>query len=51
MAKHLSTRPADSGASADYWPLMIGAHTKREETRADVWAGNADTDKYWAKVK
>lgn len=47
--RHLdTTRAADSGACAAYWPLMRGAHSKKAAMR-DVWAGNPDTDKFWSK--
>lgn len=38
MAKHKSTRPADTGASAAYWALMGGAHSHYEAGWLEDWA-------------
>ena len=54
MAKHLNTdKEIDSGLSY-IWDALSAR--KREPKHAasvlavrDVWAGNADTDKYWSK--
>ena len=55
MAKHLNTcKEADTGLSYIWDALMHGREPKHvaewePPTYADVWAGNADTDKYWSK--
>ena len=54
MAKHLNTYMADTGLS--FVLTMLGrlieskhAAPMAEWEPRDVWAGNADTDKYWSK--
>ena len=53
MAKHLNNyKEADTGLSY-IWDALTAKerepkHAAEWEPR-DVWAGNADTDKYWSK--
>ena len=55
MAKHLNNyKEADTGLSYIWDALTHGREPKHtaewEPTEySDVWAGNADTDKFWAK--
>lgn len=48
VARHLdTTHTADSGASATFDGIVYA--NANAIGRADVWAGNPDTDKHWNK--
>ena len=54
MAKHLNDYVADTGLSFVLTMLARQREPKHATPMAeweprDVWAGNADTDKYWSK--